>query len=371
MWSHYKAKVFSELAKLQDIYNFELLVVQMATTEKLRSNLGAVDLSIHQYPYKLLFEAPLEKISWYKMSYSTIKTMLATEFDVMVIPGYAYLFCWLSMIIVKAKSKKVVMSFDSTENDHPRFFWKELIKKVIVKRCSSYLCYGTKSKEYLIKLGANPQRIFIRCQATDNQTILNVYLCARHNRPSMLAELRQPAMNFIYVGRLSKEKNLICLLTAFKAFKQNYSNACEWGLIIVGDGPERAFLSSWVLENKVNDICFVGGKTWREVPVYYSLSDVFVLPSLSEPWGLVVNEAMVCGLPVIVSNKCGAAYDLVCENKNGFTFDPRDVNELVERLSYFANNKADIPRMSQHSLDIISVYSPKNAAKQMLAGILQ
>lgn len=370
MWSHYKAKIFSELAKLQDIGNFELLVIQVAATEKGRTTIGAIDPSIHKYPYKLLFEAPFEEIPWYKLAYSTIKTMLARDFDVIVIPGYAYSFCWVSMIIAKAKRKKLVMSFDSTEIDKPRIVWKECIKKYFMKGFSSYLCYGTKSKEYLMKLGAAPQNIFIRCQATDNQTILDNYLIARDDRSRRLAELRLPAMNFIYVGRLSKEKNLMCLLTAFKAFKQNNIAAREWGLIIVGDGPERAFLSSWVLYNKVNDVCFVGGKSWREVPVYFTLSDVLVLPSLSECWGLVVNEAMVCGLPVIVSNKCGAAFDLVHEKMNGFTFNPLDVNELEERLSYFANNKTAIPRMSQHSLDIISSYSPEVAAKQILNGIL-
>jgi len=370
MWSHYKATVFSELAKLQDSNNFELFVVQVAATEKQRSNIGAMDKSIHKYPYGLLFEEPLDEVSWYKLAYVFIKTIFAEKFDVIVIPGYAYSFCWLAVFIARVKRKRLVMSFDSTENDNPRILWKEYIKKIFIKKFSSYLCYGTKSKEYLMKLGADPQKIYIRCQATDNQSILNVYLNSRKNRATKLAELKLPAMNFIYVGRLSKEKNVSRLLTAFKTFKQNNISAREWGLIIVGDGPERLSLSSWALENKVQSVCFVGGKSWLEVPEYYSLSDVFILPSLSEPWGLVVNEAMVCGLPVIVSNKCGSAPDLVHEHKNGFTFDPLDVHELEERLSYFADNKSDISRMSQHSLDIVTGYSPEAAARQMLMGIL-
>ncbi len=370
MFSHYKAKVFSELAKLQETNKINIFVVQIATTEKQRPILGEIDYSIHRYPYKLLFDLPLEKVPWYKHIYAIVQVLVDYEYDVIVIPGYIYLFCWAAMAISIIRGKKLILAFDSTEMDNVRKPWKENVKKFFIRRFSSYLCYGTKSKSYLIKLGANHRNIFIRCQATDNQTIFDEYCNSQNNRACNLSKMGLPNMNFIYVGRLIKEKNIITLLAAYGAFKYNNPYGNDWGLIIVGDGPEREMLTGWVADNDIKDVCFVGGKTWKEVPKYYALSDVFVLPSISEAWGLVVNEAMTCGLPVIVSNKCGAVPDLVHDNENGFTFDPLNIKQLEGLLSYFANNKDFVKKMGKQSRDIISHYTPENAAMQMVKGIL-
>ena len=145
--------------------------------------------------------------------------------------------------------------------------------------------------------------------------------------------------------------------------------AQDWGLILVGDGPQRQELTALCAELDANDVYFAGGKSWREVPEFYALADVFVLPSKSEPWGLVVNEAMVCGLPVLVSNHCGSAYDLVQEGRNGFTFDPFNEQELLEKLSYFVTNSKQLATMGTRSREIITKFSPRNAALQMFKGI--
>jgi glycosyltransferase involved in cell wall biosynthesis len=171
------------------------------------------------------------------------------------------------------------------------------------------------------------------------------------------------------VGRLSSEKNVETLLSAFSKLKSENTLAGNWGLIIVGDGPERQNLTKMVTDGNIPNVYFAGGKSWKEVPVFYALSSVFVLPSLSEPWGLVANEAMVCGLPVILSSRCGAAYDILDNGANGFMFDPLDVSELAGRLSYFVDNQDEIERMGANSQHIISGYTPLHAAEQMKQGI--
>jgi glycosyltransferase involved in cell wall biosynthesis len=367
-WSHYKAIVFSALAQLQNENDFDLYVLQIAAIEKQRIGLGDIDTSIHQYPYKLLFDMPLEDIPVYKMVYSVVRQLFKMDYDVIAIPGYAYAFCWIGMVISKIRGKRLVMTFDSTESDHPRGFLKEAIKKVFLRNFSTFLCYGTKSREYLMKLGACPDNIFIRCQATDNKRISMIYNKTLLSRSSKLLELKMPPFNFIYTGRLSSEKNLITLLKAFKTFKQKHTAAKEWGLIIVGDGPERHLLATWIADQQLSDVYFAGWQSWLEVPTYFALGDVFILPSLSEAWGLVVNEAMACGLPVVVSDRCGAAYDLVSENKNGFTFSALDEGRLTDILTFFADNKTERVNMGLESLNIIESYSPEVAAQQMLFG---
>ena len=369
LWSHYKAIVFSELYKLFQNDGFELLVLQLATTEKQRKNLGNIDLSSHNYPYKLLFNSSIEEIPSHKQVCAIIRELLANHFDIIVIPGYAYIMCWFALLYSRLTGKKIIVSFDSTEMDNPKQWFKEWIKRRFISQCHGAFCYGTKSKEYLVKLGMPSENVYTRCQATDNRKLADIHGAALENRDAQLCENKFCSYNCIYVGRLSEEKNIVTLLSAFARVKRENAQAHDWGLILVGDGPEKLSLQQEVADLQIPDVFFVGGKAWGEVPRYYALSNVFILPSVSEPWGLVVNEAMVCGLPVIVSNNCGAAYDIVLNGENGFTFDPLDETDLAHKMALFMDSPLEIERMGGNSRKIIADYSPLHAAEQMLRGL--
>jgi glycosyltransferase involved in cell wall biosynthesis len=99
-----------------------------------------------------------------------------------------------------------------------------------------------------------------------------------------------------------------------------------------------------------------GFKQYPELPVYYGLASAFIHASTSEPWGLVVNEAMASGLPVVVSNRCGCAPDLVCDGRNGYTFDPRNVGQLAELMLRISIPGPHLSTMSNASAEIISTW---------------
>src|SRR5690606_145786 len=130
--------------------------------------------------------------------------------------------------------------------------------------------------------------------------------------------------NFIFVGRFLPIKNIILLIESF--LKLN--NATDWGLILVGEGPLKK--ESETLKGENHNIHLFPPQAWRGVPQKVALADILVLPSYSEPWGLVTNEAMVCEMPVIVSRKAGSSKDLIKEGFNGFTFDAYSGNELKD-----------------------------------------
>ncbi len=366
LWSHYKATVFSELNKLMEDNLCELLVIQFAMTERQRKALGEIDLTNHNYPYKLLFNASIEEIPWYRQALEIFKELRTHRFSVIIIPGYAYVICWCALFYSILTRKKIIVSFDSTEIDNPKSWWKEPIKRWFINKCDASMCYGDKSREYLIKLGMSPNNIYTRCQATDNQKVAEIHSVAILNREFNLIQGNLCLHNFIYVGRLSKEKNLEILLSAYTKVKLGNEHAADWGLIIVGDGPEKEALQQLVGKVGARDVCFTGGLPWEEIPKYHALSDVLVLPSMSEPWGLVVNEAMACGLPVLVSNHCGSAYELVSEGENGFTFDPRDGRDLQKKLAFFVDQPQAVKRMGEQSRRTIVDYSPQKAARQMM-----
>ena len=112
--------------------------------------------------------------------------------------------------------------------------------------------------------------------------------------------------------------------------------SAPWSLVLLGDGPLKSDLCRLISDLRL-DACvhLPGFKQYHELPVYYGLASAFVHASTTEQWGLVVNEAMASGLPVLVSNRCGCAQDLVKEGVNGFTFDPCNVEQLAQLMLKF------------------------------------
>jgi len=349
MWSHYKAFVFSKLHEIADDDQSKLEVIQIARSRINRKGLGEPDLKIHQYNYDLLFHSYYEEISALNLTKALFSKLRTKEFDVINLPGYNALYCWALLPWLKLKGKKVITTVDSNIYDRTRTPLKEFIKRFYLKFTDLVFCYGTLQVEYLESLGVPKHKIHIRRQATGN---------------SKLKELYKPGIkenSILYVGRLSKEKNLERLIMAVG--KMDIGN---WKLDIVGTGVEEDHLKKVVRENKFSNIVFHGGKSYTDVIEYYSRSKIFVLPSTSEPWGLVVHEAMLCDNAILVSQRCGCSKDLVENGENGFTFDPYSIDDLRQKLNLLL--KEDLKAFGKHSGKLIEKYTPENSAQQMYDG---
>jgi glycosyltransferase involved in cell wall biosynthesis len=370
LWSHYKAAVFSELYLLLKERNIDLIVIQQAVTEGMRKNLGDIDLSLHKYPSVLLSDKSLDSISSITRIVKLVCQVIKSNSNVVIIPGYSDIAYWFALLAAKVMGKRCIISFDSTEADKPRKFFSEILKKIFIAQFKMGFCYGTSSGRYLNKLGMTEEKIYIRCQATDNTEIEAIHTHALSSREQIIRQHGFRQRNFVYVGRLSREKNIDTLLAAYVSLKRRFPSAQEWGLLIIGAGPEEERLTKTISEKNIQDVHLLGGMSWKQVPEFFALADVLVLPSYSEPWGLVVNEAMACGMPVIVSERCGAAGDIVLEGDNGFTFDPNNEAGLIDKMSYYVLHPERIAVMGQRSREIIACYSPHNAALEMTGGIL-
>jgi glycosyltransferase involved in cell wall biosynthesis len=155
-----------------------------------------------------------------------------------------------------------------------------------------------------------------------------------------------PENYFLASARFIEKKNLLALIQAYAEYRHragvrrqesvvNGGNM-PWDLVLLGDGPLREPLSSQLSTlNLHNHVHLPGFKQYDELPVYYALAKAFVHASTTEQWGLVVNESVASGLPVIVSNRCGCVPELV--QGNGFTFDPLNEHELASRLFEMAS----------------------------------
>lgn len=364
LWAHYKSKLFSEihLAMKRADPTDELLVAQIALYEASRKVMQNDDTIVYDYPYKVLFERSLDQVSFAERRKALFRVFNEYRPDVLNITGY---FDWaqvLLMFYARAKGVKVVISSESSSADHNRSGWKEAIKKVIVGRANAFFCFGKTSAEYLESLGVAKSAIKVRNAAViDEQVIHQRY---DEVQKELSATAKSVSKKFVYVGRLAPEKNLDTLIRAFaNAVKQT---GADWQLLFVGGGPEKENLEKLVAGSGIaGKVIFAGGFPWYQVPRWLAQSDVLVLPSKSEPWGLVVNEAMVCGMPVIVSDTCGCAGDLVCNGANGFAFDHKQQADLEKHLTWFIQNPDRIAGMGQESLKLIAPFASGPVAAQM------
>ncbi len=367
LWAHYKAIIFNELQKIIDNKKQDsFLVVQIASIEKSRVDLGDLDNSIHQYPYQLLHEGILEEITLWQRISGILKAIRAFKPDVVNLTGYYDFASWMVLFYCKINGIKTILSNESTASDHARKYWKELFKSLIIKQFDGYFNFGTLSKNYLLKLGVKPEKMLVNRNCVDNKALKEIYQKCLPERTDRQKALNVASKNFIFVGRLIEYKNLFLFLEAFGMGKTKSKN--NWGVIILGDGQQKEDLQRFVNNKNIQNITFQKGVSWQQVPEYLALSNVLVLPSYSEPWGLVVNEAMACGMPVIVSEMCGCAVDLVKNGENGFVFSPNNIDQLTGLLLKFMNQEVDFEQMGRVSEKIIQEYSPENVAKEMYEG---
>ena len=231
---------------------------------------------------------------------------------------------------------------------------KELVKKFFIRFCDLGLVYSESNREYLIELGMTPKKILKKPNVTNSR----VFNCAKTlKKPD---EFTYP-YNILYVGRLSPEKNLLFTIESFGgACKTIRSN--NWGFIIIGNGPLEKTIEDFIKKRKISNISLVKFKQREELVSYYCYSNIFILPSISEPWGIVINEAMAAGLPVIVSNRCGSAYEIVKHGENGFIIDPYNKKKLVGLLQDIICNKYNLKNMGEKSKEIIKDFTPEVAA---------
>jgi glycosyltransferase involved in cell wall biosynthesis len=231
----------------------------------------------------------------------------------------------------------LVMS-ESARQDEPRISSKEAIKRRMVGLYSAALVGGQHHVEYLVDLGMPRERIFTGYDVVDTEYFRRRTAEIRNSKFEIRNKLGLPENYFVASARFIEKKNLPRLISAYAEYRQKSQAGgnTTWDLVLLGDGPLRETLNSQLSILNLNaHVHLPGFKSYDELPVYYALANALVHASTSEQWGLVVNEAIASGLPVIVSERCGCVPELV--NGNGFTFDPANEHELAARLLEIAS----------------------------------
>jgi glycosyltransferase involved in cell wall biosynthesis len=215
-------------------------------------------------------------------------------------------------------------------------------------------------------LGVPADRIFMGYDVVDNDHFRTGAERARSNESSERARLSLPDRFVLASGRFIPKKDFSTLLIAFALYREQAlrESHSAWDLVILGDGEERESLEKMRAELDLGDhVHLPGFRGYEDLPSYYGLADVFIHPSQREQWGLVVNEAMATGLPVLVSDRCGCAEDLVMDGKTGYTFSPGDANLIAEQLKALWSDDALRMRLGRNAARRIAAFSPDAFAR--------
>lgn len=327
--------------------------------------MGNAETFRYEYDYEVLFETSLDQVKLWPRTKALLKKVRNYRPDVLNLTGWYDPAQWVLLFYAKWMGIKVVISNESNVRDHLRMGMKERFKQFLLSQADGFFCFGQSSAAYLGKLGAKPSKIFTQKAAVvDNDVILAHYQKAIVERESRKKIKNWSRYNFIFVGRLIPPKNLPLLIEAFAEIS---TETAEWGLVLLGEGDQKAHLQQ--LAQHVQNVHFEAGVPWYEVAEYLALADMLILPSESEPWGLVVNEAMICGLPVLVSEPSGCVEDLVQVGQNGFIFNPHQKQDLVDKMRFFTQNPEKLTQMGEASREIVALFEPEKVAHEMLEGI--
>lgn len=241
-------------------------------------------------------------------------------------------------------------------------FIKNLARNIFLKWVYSHIDFalyvGTHNKNYFKNLGIKESQLLFAPHAVDNErfkSVLKLESGVVENWKRSLG-IEFEAIVFLYAGKLDGNKNVALLAKAFSDI--NHPNI---HLIIAGNGITEQDLELHFASHP--RIHFLPFQNQSKMPALYGLTDVFVLPSLKETWGLAINEAMACGKAILVSDTCGAAVDLIDEGINGHSFKSNDPDDLKTKMILFLENKEKVDKMGRQSLQKIEEWNFVETAK--------
>ena len=319
LWTQYKSVIFQGIFDEFKDTTHEILVLQTAICEKSRLNIIDFDLTNfnYSYPYVLLNKTSLEESNAIKTTILWIKYILNYKPDVINLTGYSDLGTIFVLILAKILGIKTLMTNESIYSTrlHTKSIkqvFVNLYKSMLLNLTDGFLSYGIKSNDYLFRYGSNKSQIFSFLNAFDRSKFRVLTTISESNSEPYI----------LFVGRLSEEKNLDSLIDLARLFQRDKFN-CR--IKIVGDGDEYLKILN-LIQSENLPIDLEGAINWDQLGSIYKSAVSFILPSLNETWGMVANEALEMGIPVICSNVCGCADDLVINDFNGLVINDLDFN---------------------------------------------
>lgn len=286
---------------------------------------------------------------------SVIK-ILKQQWNKIVICGYSSPTTMLAIEYLKLKKIPFYIEVDGGLIKKDSWFKYKIKKYFLSSSFASWFSSGKETTKYLAHYGADRNRIIeYPFTSLKEQDILKKTL-TEQEKLNLRTELNLKEEKIILsVGQFIRRKGYDVLIKAMQKMDITV------GVYIIGDNPTQEYLNLQKQFNLTN-LHFVGFKTKEELKKYYMAADLFVLPTREDIWGLVINEAMAMGLPVITTDKCVAGLELVENGTNGYVVPKENSEILAEKINkIFSEN---YKQMGQNSLNKIKSYTIENMVQR-------
>jgi 1,2-diacylglycerol 3-alpha-glucosyltransferase len=354
----------ARMAAFAEAWRHPANIIQITDTDSVR----ALEARPERLPYAL--HTLLPGVPCHEALHRALGGLLSRALD-RVRPAVVCINGWSSGGALEAlrwslrNGARVIVMSESTAIDELRRWFKERVKRRVLALCSAALVGGAPHVSYLESLGVPRNRIFDGYDVVDNEHFQAAAEAARRDPSATRARLGLPDRYFLAVSRFERKKNLPRILQAYAEYRR-LAGGSAWDLALLGDGELRPALaqltSSLGLDGSVR---MPGFASYADLPAWYALSQCFIHASTTEQWGLVVNEAMASGAPVLVSNRCGCCSDLVREGRNGYSFDPFDAGALAGLMRRYQCEDGALGGMAAAGSSLIREWGPPRFARNL------
>ena len=310
---------------------------------------------------------------WSYASPGIAKELWRGCYDAVLVYGWGDLSAWLAILAARSGKTPCMITGDSNyiyEKQMPKL--KALLKRALLtplfRNVQAFLVTGRFNRMFYADYAVKDERMFFAPFAVDNDYFIERALLARTSRDEIRARYGVPphVVLLLFVGKLIQRKRPLDIALALKRLQPTLPSL---GAVWVGDGELRPQLEAEIARLGVERACVLGFKNQNELPDLYAMSDMFVLPSWEDPMPLVTNEAMACGLPVIVSDRTGVwgQGGLVREGETGYVYRAGDVAALSDAVRKLVADPELRQAMGRRAGEVVKEFS----LDRCVDGILQ
>ncbi|HTE12045.1 MAG TPA: glycosyltransferase [Chitinophagaceae bacterium] len=319
----------------------------------------------------------------FRVAFALGRSIRKQKIKAVFLPSYSPLPNMLCIFSAKMAGSKIILMNESWEATERASFFGRLAKHFLVRLFNSALVGGTPQKQYACAYGQLPSKVFLGYDAVDVKYYEQQSAQWKNETPGKQPVPNLPPRYFLNLGRFVSKKNIPLLIKAYSRLLKRYP-LLDIALVLVGEGEEEKALKDLVTELQVPlregmlspnlsqknaEVVFYPFQQIDKTPFIFSRSEAFILPSLYEEWGLVVNEAMASSTTVIVSKNVGCAADLVINGINGFQFNPESVEQLEEILEKFVKDPMLADRLGNEGYRHIKNWGPERFAEGAINAI--
>ena len=337
------------------VYFFSTFGIKKEYCKEFRTVFKWDRLDLNNINYKVLrnyspFPSTQTKLGL--INFGIIKELITGNYDAVFIPSYGALTYLMAFLTAYFAKIPIILSGE------PRFpVIKRKIKQKLLRflfsKVSAFCYVGKRARDFYKFYGIPDKKLFFTPYCVDNDFLLKESQDLQFKKEQLKEETGLPLENpiILYIAKINKNKHPFDLLEAYRNLSLRAT------LLFVGDGPLLMKLKKQVNAKKIENVFFSGFQNYSQIGKYYAVSDILVLPSAGESWGVVINEAMCFGLPIITTDKVMSAYDLVHQDENGYLLPVGDITALTKALEELLASPDKRKRMGEKSRQIISNFN--------------